>query len=651
VIETRGARPRGAADRSGAPVAPQADRWAPALGVVLLGGWAALTCAAGGIDLGDGLAGRGATAAFVALLVAAPAAAWVVWSARDAPALRSGPTRLALAGAAGLAVWSACSIAWSLAPDLSWIEANRAALALAALALGVGLGALLPGAPARLGVGLTVAAAPAVVWALLVKIAPTVAGSDTDLARLQDPLGAWNGLALLAVIAVPGAMWVASRPAPPAWARPLAAAWLCALGVTILLTYSRSGLVALAIAVLVVLWLADGRGRAVLTLAAAAVGAILPALYGLTESALTTDELAASARRSAGLGLGWRLVLGMAIAAALALAVPALARRLPAPRPRRRRAWAGAAIVLVVAAAGVAAIAAGGEDSAVGNDPNRLTSLAGNNRGEWWAQAGRGWLAAPLEGDGAGTFRLIARREREDGNDALLALDPHQLELKLLSELGVVGMLLLGLTVAGVAWAASRAVRRGRDPALALPAAVALAFLVQAQLDWTWSIPALAVPAYAAGGVLLAAGGGPPGRARAPGWPAGAALAAAALVVAASALLPWWSAREVSAGQDALAAERPAAALDDARLARDLNPLALGPLALEAAAHAADQDPAGWLGALREGTRVQPDNPIPWSRLARALGSGPAADAAWRRVLALDPHNVEAREALGLPPG
>ena len=608
------------------------------MGVALLAGWAALACASGGIDLGDGLEGRGPTAAFVALVVAAPAAAWTLWAARAAPALRSGPTRLALGGAAGLAVWTALSIAWSSGPDLSWIEANRAALAVAAMVLGLGLAALMPGTPARLGVGLSLGAAPAVVWALLVKIAPTVAGSDTDLARLQEPLGAWNGLALLAVIAVPGAMWAAARPAPPRWARPLAAAWLAALLVTVLLTYSRSGLLALGVAVLTVLWLGDGRGRALLTLVAAAIGAALPAAYGLTNGPLTTDELAASARRSAGLGLGWRLVLGMAVAAALALAVPALARRLPAaPRVGRGARLAALAVVLV-AVVGVVALAAGSEDAALGNDPNRLTSLQGNNRSEWWAQAGRGWLDAPLAGDGAGTFRLVARRERNDGTDALLSLDPHQLELKLLSDLGVVGLALFALTVGGVAWGASRAVRARRDPSLALPAAVALAFLAQSQLDWTWSIPALVVPAYACGGVLLAAAGGPAGRARAWGWPAAAGLGAAAAVCVVSALLPWWSAREVSSGQDALAAGRPAAALDDARTARDLNPLALGPLTLEARARLAAGDTAGWLGALRTATEVQPDNPTTWRLLAAALGTGAEADAARARAHALDPH-------------
>ena len=119
----------------------------------------------------------------------------------------------------------------------------------------------------------------------------------------------------------------------------------------------------------------------------------------------------------------------------------------------------------------------------------------------------------------------------------------------------------------------------------------------------------------------------------------------------ASSLLPWWSARETSSGWDALAPGRAATALDDARLARDLNPVSLGPLTLQAAAHDAAGDRAGWLAALREGTTAQPDNPAPWSRLATALGSGPEATAAWRRVLALDPHNAVAAQQLGLPPG
>ena len=121
-------------------------------------------------------------------------------------------------------------------------------------------------------------------------------------------------------------------------------------------------------------------------------------------------------------------------------------------------------------------------------------------------------------------------------------------------------------------------------------------------------------------------------------------LTALAVLAVASAALPWWSARAVADGRDALADGRPGDALDLARWAEASNPLALGPLLLRAAASSDLQppQPARALGAYERATRLQPDNPASWRALAIFLGEDPRAVAAWRQVRRLDPRDPEA---------
>ncbi|MEZ0284375.1 MAG: hypothetical protein ACAH79_03965, partial [Thermoleophilia bacterium] len=75
-------RPRGAADRSGAPGGGQARaaaaRTPEIIGIAALAGWSALAAAGGGIDPGAGLGGGGPTGAFLALALGAPLAALAV---------------------------------------------------------------------------------------------------------------------------------------------------------------------------------------------------------------------------------------------------------------------------------------------------------------------------------------------------------------------------------------------------------------------------------------------------------------------------------------------------------------------------------------------------------------------------------------------
>ncbi len=628
---------------------------------MLLAAWTVLTVLSGGIDLGDGLATRGATAAMLATLVAAPFAAWALMRSRDRAAPRSGPALLAIGGVAGLAVWAGVSILWAPAGDLAWTEANRIALAALALVIGIGIASMVPQAPERFAVGLSIAAAPVVLWALLARCMPTVFGSDFEPSRLQAPVGYWNALALVAVVAIPGLLWWAARRGGDHRDLMGAAAAITVAVTTLVLTYSRGGLLSLVLVCLIVVGIMPGRMRQLSALAGGLIGAILPAWYGLTTDALTDDALIAADRSDAGLGLLWRLLVGLAIAAAVAWAIQ---RVLGGGRLTRRRAGVAALVVVLlgVTVAGAYALAkprdvgawisartaeVTGTSGGLANTPGRLGSLDTNQRLQWWSEAARSAGDNLLVGEGAGSFPLVHLRERTTGEDRLNVRQPHNLVLEIASGLGLVGLALLGCLVAGVAWAGARAWQRRGPPTIALPLAVFAAFLLQSQLDWTWTVPALTTVSMAAAGVMIAAaapGPAPPGRSVP--RPVVAGAWALAPIIMLSALIPWWSQEKVAQGNQAISAGQPAVAEERAQEASDLNPLAIQPWLLRARAAALLDDPAGMRAAARRATQVQPGNPAGWALLAVAYGDTPEGLAAWRQVLVLSPNDARARLAL-----
>ena len=636
------------------------------VGALLLAGWAVLTSVSGGIDLGNGLATRGATAALMATVIAAPAAAWAVLRARERAALASGPSLMSMGGLAGLAVFAGLSIAWALAPDLAWTEANHTALAVLALVLGICLGSLIPNAPQRFAVGLSLAAVPVVAWALLSRTVPTVFGSDYEPARLQAPLGYWNALALVAVIAVPGVMWWAGRRGAGLMELLVGAGYLAVLATTLLLTYSRGGLLALLLVLILVLWLVPGRVRMLAVVVGGLVGALLPVWFGLTTDALTDDALLAADRADAGLGLLWRIVVGVLIALGVAWL---LARVLGGGRLNRRRAAVTGLVIVAIGVAGVVgytvakpdevgswistrASEVAGTSGGLANTPGRLGSLDTNQRIDWWKEAWASFEQAPLAGEGAGSFPLVHLRERATSEDRLNVRQPHNLVLEVMSGMGVIGLALLALVVAGFVWAVVRARHRGAPPEVMLPTAIVAAFLLQSQLDWTWTVPALTTAAMAAGGVVVAAA--TPGPA-APGHavPRAAGVAAWVLVpvLVISALMPWWSQQDVAEGNAAIAAGQTGTAKSRADEAAWLNPFSIQPLLLRARAAALQGDQVAMRIAARQATEVQPANPEAWTVLALSLGSGRAARAAWRKVLELNPLDARATAALAAEGG
>jgi O-antigen ligase len=158
----------------------------------------------------------------------------------------------------------------------------------------------------------------------------------------------------------------------------------------------------------------------------------------------------------------------------------------------------------VVVVIGFSAAAAGNGSSngqpRYGADTRRLASFE-SNRYSYWKVAGGMFVAAPLAGDGSGSFRVVWRQERTILDPAL---DAHSLYLETGAELGILGLIALALFIGGVAWAGRNvALARRNEVTGALAALAALA--VHAGLDWDWEMPAIALVGLLLAGVVVAA--------------------------------------------------------------------------------------------------------------------------------------------------
>jgi hypothetical protein len=577
----------------------------------------------------------------VAIVIAAVAAVLAATGALALPELT--PLGFAAVGCfTGFVVWQGFSVLWSIEPDRTWNYVNRGLVYLAFLLLGLVVGTLRR-SPVYTAACLAVVTAAAVCVALATKIFPGLSAETERVARLSSPVGYWNVLALLAVFALPLALWIAAPQTRPDWLRAAGVLYLYAALVALLLTFSRGG-VAVGVAALA-LWLGIARPR--LESAAALGVALVPTLavagWAFSRPGLTKDGEPHALQVHDGRWFGLALVLGGIAAFAGAYWISRYERR--RPLSERWRVLVGRAGVIAAGAAVVVGIvglvAAGITPSRVWHKfnepaasptavtgPGHLGSLASTSRWNWWQEAWKSWRAHPVLGTGAGTFDLTHRKLRVDGT---VATEPHNLPLQFLSETGIFGFILfLGIAFAG-AGALVETLRRleGEDRLAAAALVVALfAYVVHGVVDFDWDFVAVTAPAAAVLGVLVAAGR------RASVRQLGArrgvlAVAAGAFAAAAvySLVSPWLASRRVDDAYAALGRNDAGAAVADARSAHDLNPVSVDALLAWGAAEAARGDTAAAGRIYTKAISIQPDNWRPWYYRARLLQnvSGPKA--------------------------
>ncbi len=413
---------------------------------------------------------------------------------------------------AALCTWVGLGILWGDSTERTLIELSRD------LAYGGVLALSILGASSRswraAALGLAAALIAVVGTALFSRLFPGLfSGFDPDLGlnfrRLSFPLGYWNGLAGLAAIAF-GILLLWTSVPPRRALRPLAFAALPLPLLCTYLTFSRAGLVLLGLAAYGVVALGAPLKRTAVAAALALLAAAVAVLVARTQSQIITG--------SGGDG-GWLVALTLS---ALGVALYRVEPRLPRARrsiPRRRSGISGLLAPLGAAAlvAGLVAVALFAESGASSPPPNsdpsavtetdpsvRLLRFDGE-RGAIWGSAFDAFKTDPVTGIGAGGFAIWWQRDSE-GEPPVS--DAHSLYLESLAEIGLIGcglLFALGLISTRIlASARSRFLSRG-DLAAGGPLILIVGLIAtHAAIDWVWEVPAVAVFAFAAIGIVSA---------------------------------------------------------------------------------------------------------------------------------------------------
>jgi hypothetical protein len=523
---------------------------------------------------------------------------------------------VALGFFAAFVCWNGISVIWSIEGDRSWAYFNRGLVFLALAVIGLWLG---PWAREWAYVLAGVLALP-LGWALLGKAIPAL-GSSGRVARLSSPIGYWNALGLLFAMAVPLALWLAARREHPHWLRAAGVVYIYALVVGLLMTYSRGGVLAAGVAV--ILWLVLGSPRvesaaALLLGGGAGLGV---AVWAFTRPGLSSDGQPHSVRVHDGAWFAVVFVLAAVAVAALGYLGSLAEQRRPLTAARRAlfgRVALGVLLAGVVV--GVVALAAEAKpqgwfaeftaqptNASLQGGPQHLANVSSSSRWLWWQEAWQAWKAQPWRGTGAGTFDLVHRLLRTNN---IVVTEPHDLPLQFLSETGVVGLFLAVTSIAAAGVGVARRVR-GRDPAVVALAVLAVAYVLHSLVDFDWDFVAVTGPFLLSVGALL---GGPAVR-DAPRIAWAPLPAVAAIVVVLSLLTPWFAERSTDSARAALADRRPLDAYRDARDARSLNPLALDPLLTQAEALEQLGDVQGARQRYIDAVELQPLNWRAWWEL------------------------------------
>jgi O-Antigen ligase len=562
----------------------------------------------------------------------------VAWVAPWRGSFRLNPAALvALLSLLALGVWAALSALWSPAPDVAIADAQRILLYGVGFGLGIWMALLLRSRLELSMVPLAVAGAFAGGAAVVVLLA----GDDparylgTD-GSLQFPLGYRNANAAFFAVAFLAALGLASGREVDWRIRPLAlaAATMCLdLG---MLSQSRGSAPAAVAALVVYVLVSPFRLRALCWLGLAILPAlgVIPALTDLYQEA--NDQGVASAAdqmRAAGTAVAVTAGVAAVLGAIAALLEPRLPRAGRAPTVSNRVVLGGtAALVVALAVAFVVRVGdpvdwvgdrveefKGGGTPDLSEQSSRFGFNVESDRYDLWRVALDDAGDDPLLGDGGGGFQYTYLQKREVRLQT--ARDAHSVELEVLSELGVPGLLLLLAAIGGAAFGALKARRlrsqadldyvRHLDARAATVAATALTcgayWLAHTSIDWFWPYPAITAPVLALLGSACGAAmrtSNPPQQRRFRPW-----LIVATVALALSAIPPFLSERYVN---DAYAEWRSDLnrAYDDLDRARALNPFSDSPLLAEGAIADAAGDRRRALAAFRE---AEDDRPEEWA--------------------------------------
>ncbi|HEX6738278.1 MAG TPA: O-antigen ligase family protein, partial [Vicinamibacteria bacterium] len=604
---------------------------------------------------------------------------------------------LTLAAFAAYAAVIALSITWSVAPELTYVEAGRMLAYLAAFAAAVAAARLAPRASATAVKGVLIGALAVVGYALASRVFPGTLAPNELSNRIGEPFGYWNAVGTTAAMVVPAALWLGARRTGSAAGRALAYPGLGLAVVAILLTQSRGALAAALIGGALWFLLVPLRLRSLPVALIPSAAAAPVAAWALSKDAFSKSLQPLEAKQGVAGEFGLLLLLLAVVLLAVGFAVNlGLARSAPSMRLRRRVGIAAAAVACLIPLALLTSVAS--SDRGLGGTLNdrvdELTSsndaapsegagrfaAASNTRGKYWSEAGKIFDERPALGTGSGTFGIARLRFRTD--DAV-SRHAHGYVPQTLADTGLLGLAAALALLA--AWLAAALRTTGLTPrlrrfgggarrrdwdsdrtAMVALVLVPVVFGLQSIIDWTWFVPGPAVMGLVAAGYV--AGRGPLAAALAgndeatlvaPPAPArerpGAQRILAAVGLLACALLFAWTAwqPEASDRHSNRALELSdqgdqRAARAEAKAAADANPLSPEPLLVQGAVETrAGRVPAAQ-AALERAVLGFPGDPQNWLRLAAfQLGTRDDPAAALDTVegaLYLDPLSKPSRQ-------
>ena len=638
----------------------RAGPYLPAAAVLAL--WAALIPASGGFFTIDW-----APAGLAALAVLAT---WAVATGRLIPP--GGPARLLLGAFAALTAFNALSLLWADAPAIG-LEAVALMITVLAFAWILALAPWTPESAAWL-IG---------VWsvgvALVSAIVAVEASGDAELGRYfidsrwAEPLGYPNGNSALPAMAALPALVLAALPRTHPLLQGLTLAAATFLIELALIPQSRGAIVAFAGAALVTLALVPFRWSLVLR-ALAVAGAVALASGPLLDlyPSVRDDALASGPLREALQAMAWTSVLAGVAGILLGVAQA----QVPVGEGGRRALRLGGIACTVLVVLGLAGFAVAKGDRVEAElssqwrqlvDPgeqteleeyrrrrreqrddtstSRLLNVSPAKRYDYVRVSLDAFRDHPVAGLGAAAFGERYRVERNFDKQAAF---PHNLVLRVLSESGIIGMLLFLAMLGGAAWGIGRRLRDAEPTERAAGAAAVAAgtyFLAHAQFDWLEAYPVMAGPALGLLAVVLVASERRHGVLRDPGaaaaglrryaTPAGASVA---IVLSAIAIaVPYLSLRYRDRAVQSWRAA-PEAAYKDLDRAAAVNPLTPVPAMLEGV-YAAQLGDLGRSEAAFERALEREDNWLAHLELAMLAAQRRDWDTAITRLEAAEARN------------
>jgi hypothetical protein len=551
-----------------------------------------------------------------------------------------------LAGLALLTVWTTVSLGWTESDERTVAEIARVVGYLGLLLLVL---LVVQRRTSRAAVwGAAAGAAAVCLLALVDRLTGSTLSNEAVIAqvgssRLSYPLDYWNAMGTWAAMTLGLALTAAVHERRPAL-RGLALAVVPIAACTAYLTYSRTSIGSVLLAVVIVLIGSRRRWTAVVhvVVAGLASAVAIDAIHGHPAIGNGTGTTGAGAVA---------LVIGLGAVACAAVAVGATRTGLDRVKlPREAGRLGMAVLVLVVLVGGAVGFVRAYPKiqnefqnrtrvTANVSDPaSRLTNLNGN-RTRVWKSALTAFDAHPATGVGAGAFELWSNRE---GKDPEFVRDAHSIYLEALAELGWPGLLcvllfaagLLGMTIVSRV----KAPPGRREAGARLGAVVVVAiFLLSAGVDWMWestAVTALVLVIAGASGAAIARD-----RRGAPlSWRIGVTVLA--LVACLTQLPGLVSTSELRRSQAAMRAGDVDAAVADARDAQAAAPWAGTPVDQLALIAEATGEYAPAQALLLQAVRKEPWDFRPWTLLARVAaenGNLALARSAYRRAHALRP--------------